>query len=58
MYTGDVRANFWGNKQREYIANRDIKIKVGKTTETEGGIIVDIHYVGKSEHDYGRTGRR
>lgn len=58
MYTGDVRVNFWGSKQREYIANRDIKIKVGKTTETEGGIIVDVYYVGKSKHDYGRTGRR
>lgn len=60
MWIGDKRINFWGREQREFMTNRDILVKVGKTTyDTNRGVyVVNLKYVGREEHDYGKNGKR
>lgn len=55
MWIGDKRINGWGGKQREFMTNRDMYIKVGKTTYDKNRDIytVNIEYTGIGEHDYG-----
>lgn len=59
MWIGDTRVNPWGTKQREFIMNRDVNYRIGKTIYD--GIrniyVTDIYYVGREAHDYGTTGR-
>ena len=60
MWIGDKRINFWGAEQREFMTNRDILVKVGKTTydKTRDVYVVNLKYVGRTEHDYGTTGKK
>lgn len=59
MWIGDDRINHWGPQQREFMTNRDVVLKVGKTTydKSRGIYTVNIEYVGRQAHDYGTTGR-
>lgn len=59
MYIADDRINDWGAGQREFMTNRDISIKVGKTTydSNRGVHVVELQYVGRQPHDYGTKGR-
>lgn len=57
MWIGDKRINsHFGNQQREFMTNRDTAYKVGKTTydAKRGVYIVNIKYIGRQEHDYGK----
>lgn len=60
MWIGDKRINFWGREQREFMTNRDILVKVGKTTydKQRDVYVVNLKYVGRTEHDYGKTGKK
>lgn len=59
MWIGDSRINGWGPRQREFMANRDVAIKVGKTTynPSTGIYTVELKYVGRLKHDYGKKRR-
>lgn len=59
MWIGDRRINGWGPKQREFMTNRDIAIRVGKTTYDSSRDIhvTELEFVGREAHDYGTTGR-
>ncbi len=59
MWIGDTRINAWGNRQREFMMNRDILLKVGKTTydSNRNVYITEVTYTGRTPHDYGNTGR-
>ena len=60
MWIGDARINpGWGAKQREFMTNRDISLKVGKTTydKKRNVFITDVYFVGRLAHDYGKSGR-
>lgn len=59
MWIGDKRINGWGPEQREFMTNRDISLKVGKTTynKNRGIYTVEIEYLGVMDHDYGTSGR-
>ena len=59
MWIGDHRINGWGAKQREFMTNRDIRLKVGKTTyDSDRGVyVVELKYNGGLVHDYGTSGR-
>lgn len=54
MYIGDKRINKWGNRQREFMTNRDTAYRVGKTSfDTNKNIyVVELSYVGRLAHDY------
>lgn len=54
MYIGDDRINIWGDKQREFMTNRNIWMTVGHTEydEARGVYRVEINYGGLMEHDY------
>ena len=54
MYIGDDRINKWGDKQREFMTNRDIWMTVGNTEyNAEKNIFeVEIEYGGRLEHEY------
>ena len=54
MYIGDERVNFWGDKQREFITNRDIWITVGKSEvdESRGITKVELIFGGLMDHEY------
>lgn len=57
MWIGDNRINSsFGAGQREFMTNRDIAIKVGKTTydPSRGVYVTDVYYVGRTAHDYGK----
>lgn len=56
MHYGDQRINAWGNQQREFMTNRDIVLRVGKTTfdNDSGKYVVDLYYEGRVAHDYGK----
>lgn len=60
MWIGDRRINGWGPDQREFMTNRDISIQVGATTYDAARdiYIVNIKYVGRNKHDYGKSGKR
>ena len=59
MWVGDRRINYWGSKQREFATNRDIAIKVGKTTYNKNRNVyeVELTFVGRTKHDYGKAGK-
>lgn len=59
MWIGDKRINGWGTKQREFITNRDIIVRQGKTKydKSRDMYIVELEYLGRKEHDYGRSGK-
>lgn len=54
MYIGDDQINIWGDKQREFMTNRNIWMSVGDTTyDTEKNIFkVELNYGGLMDHDY------
>lgn len=54
MYIGDDRINVWGDRQREFMTNRNIWMTVGKTEyiEDRGIYRVELNYGGRMEHDY------
>ena len=71
MWIGNYSINGWGNKQREFLTNRDSVYKLGKTARTEkisiptgrrGSFVtkdvtvVDVYFVGHTEDDYGKYG--
>ena len=60
MWIGDRRINpGWGPDQREFMTNRDIRLKVGKTIydESRGVYVTDVTFTGRLPHDYGKSGR-
>ena len=60
MWIGDPRINkIFGVEQREFMMNRDISVRVGKTTydSSKDIYVTDLTYIGRQEHDYGKTGR-
>lgn len=60
MWIGDKRVNpGWQAKQREFMTNRDIMLKVGKTTydKARNVFVTDVYYTGRLDHDYGKSGR-
>ena len=58
MWIGDERINGWGSMQREFLTNRDVDYKVGKTTydSKRDVYVVELRYDGRTKHDYGRRG--
>lgn len=59
MWIGDSRINGWGPAQREFITNRDSRFVVGDTKydSRRKKYVVEITWVGRDEHDYGRRGK-
>ena len=59
MWIGDRRINGWGPEQREFMTNRDIALKVGKTVydKSRGVYVVDVYWLGRLKHDYGSKGK-
>lgn len=61
MWIGDSRINRgFGADQREFMTNRDILIEVGKTTydASRGVYVVNLKYVARQKHDYGKKRRK
>lgn len=56
MFIGDDTINIWGNRQREFMTNRDIWMTVGETTYDESRKVykVELEYGGLMDHDYGK----
>lgn len=54
MYIGNKSINKWGNKQREFVSNRDTAYRVGKTSfdSARNVYVVELSYEGRMEHDY------
>lgn len=60
MWIGDTRINdVYGAKQLEFMTNRDISVRVGKTVydAERDKYIVHLEYLGRRKHDYGKSGR-
>ena len=59
MWIGDARVSHWGAEQREFMLNRDTVWEIGRAREdsTRGVFIVEMLWVGRLPHDYGRSGR-
>lgn len=60
MWIGDKRINpGWGAVQREFMMNRDIALKVGKSRydKARDVYITEVTYVGRMPHNYGKSGR-
>jgi hypothetical protein len=59
MYIGDSRINHWGYQQREVMLNRDtVWTPVGYSYDSSRNIwVVDMKYMGRRAHDYGKSGR-
>lgn len=59
MYIGDNRIDAWGAKQREVMVNRDtVWTPTGYHYDNNRRVwVVDMKYIGKTKHDYGKTGR-
>ena len=60
MWIGDKRVNpGWVAKQHEFMMNRDIMLKVGKTRydKKRDVYVTEVTYVGRTAHDYGKSGR-
>ena len=58
MWIGDTRINpRWGNKQREFLFNRDINLKIGDTHYNKERDVfeVELKYESRNKHDYGKT---
>ena len=56
MWVGHPKVNAWGVRQREFMTNRDIVIRVGKSTydASTGVYTVNVYYEGRTAHDYGK----
>lgn len=56
MWIADSRIHGWGVKQREFMTNRDIVLRVGKTVfdSSRNKYIVEVYYEGRTAHDYGK----
>ena len=56
MWIADDRIHGWGVRQREFMTNRDIVLRVGKTVfdQSRNKYIVEIYYEGRTAHDYGK----
>lgn len=56
MWVGHSKINGWGARQREFMTNRNIGLRVGKTTynKSTGIYTVNMYYEGREEHDYGK----
>ncbi len=54
MWIGDKRINGWGPKQREFMVNRDVIFRQGKTVynSSRGIYEVELIYVGRTKHKY------
>lgn len=59
MWIGSGAINDWGSQQREFMTNRDISIKVGKTryNKDRGIYEVELEFGGRQKHDYGKSGK-
>lgn len=59
MWIGDNRINGWGPEQREYMTNRDSVYAVGRTRydKKRDVYVVNMYYVGREKHDYGKAGK-
>lgn len=59
MWIGDRRINGWGPDQREYMTNRDSVYAVGRTRydKKRDIYVVNMYYVGREPHDYGKRGK-
>ena len=60
MWIGDHRINrHFGPEQREFVTNRDVAYRVGKTRyDADRDVyVVDIQFEARLEHDYGKRGR-
>ena len=58
MWIGDTKLNpRWGNKQREFMFNRDINLKIGDTHYNKQRDVfeVELKYESRNKHDYGKT---
>lgn len=60
MWVGDRRTSGWGAKQREFMINRDTSFLVGGTTydSRRDVFVVDIEYLGRRPHDYGKKKKK
>ena len=56
MWIADSRIHGWGTKQLEFMTNRDIVLRVGKTVfdSARNKYVVEVYYEGRTEHDYGK----
>lgn len=56
MWIGDSRIHGWGVRQREFMTNRDIVLRVGKTVfdSSRNKYVVEVYYEGRTAHDYGK----
>lgn len=54
MWIGDRRINNWGARQREFMVNRDVIFRQGKTVfnHDRGIYEVELIYVGRTKHRY------
>ena len=58
MWIGDSRINHWGAKQREFMTNRDSFYRIDRVHENRyGKIVVDMTWIGRDQHDYGKSGK-
>ena len=59
MWIGDSRICSWGDRQREFMMNRDTAWKIGKVRydSRRECYVVDMDWVGLQKHDYGSSGR-
>ena len=59
MWVGDSRVSDWGSLQREFLMSRDTSYRVDGVSydSKRKKYIVDMTYMGKQKHDYGRSGR-
>lgn len=59
MYIGDHRVNGWGYQQREVMVNRDtVWQPTGYRYDSSRKVwVVDMQYMGRQRHDYGKSGR-
>ena len=59
MYIGDHRVNGWGYQQREVMVNRDtVWQPTGYRYDSSRKVwVVDMKYMGRQRHDYGKSGR-
>lgn len=55
MWIGDERINGWGTKQLEFLTNRDVWYRVGKSymDKKRGVIVCEITFASLDVHDYG-----
>lgn len=59
MWVGDTSINGWGDRQLEFMMNRDLAYNIGKATYDENRkcYVVELTVAGRLQHDYGTKGR-